>query len=111
MDVSHVCMAQRESFTPRTIEAIDPDRDRFVRIFGTVIQKNEDSIMVDDGTGSLEVFLDAEPLKDLAEKQTVRIFGRILPTPDSFELQGEIVQDADGVDRDTYNTVMQNVQQ
>ena len=53
----------------------------------------------------MEVFLEDEQMEDLKEGQRIRILGRVLPTPDSFELQGEVVQDFSDVDPELYDRV------
>ena len=89
----------------KDIESIDPREDIRVRIVGTVLSMDDDSISVDDSTGSVDVFIEEEKIEELEEGQRVRIFGRVLPTPDSFEIQGEIVQDFSSVDPDLYGRI------
>ncbi len=90
----------------RKIEEIDPKNDIRVRIACTVLEKNEDSILVDDGTGTTEIFVDKEDLEGIEEEKTIRVIGRVLPTPDSFEIQGEIIQEMNGVELDLYDEVL-----
>ncbi len=90
----------------RKIEDIDPKKDIRVRIACTVLEKDEDSILVDDGTGTTEIFIDKEDLIDIEDEETIRIIGRVLPTPDSFEIQGEIVQKMKDTDMDLYDEVL-----
>ncbi|MFB6209526.1 MAG: OB-fold nucleic acid binding domain-containing protein [Candidatus Nanohaloarchaea archaeon] len=96
---------RRAPAEPKDIEQIDPQRDIRVRIVGTVISKGEESVTLDDGTGSTEVFMQEEELEEVEEGERIRVLGRILPTPDSFEVQAEIVQDLASVDMETYDTV------
>lgn len=91
----------------RSIDEVNPREDIRIKIVCTVIDKKEDSVVVDDGTGKTEVFLDTEELEEIDEKKRVRIFGRVLPTPESFELQGEIVQEMDDVDFDLYKKILE----
>lgn len=100
---------KRETSEPKDIEDIDPKNDIRVRIIGTVLEKEEDSIMIDDGTGSTEAFLDKDDLEDLEEGEHIRILGRVLPTPDSFEIQGEIIQKLKNVDIELYKQVKNKV--
>lgn len=100
---------RRAPARPRQITDIDPREDIRVRIVGTVLETDEDSIMIDDGTGTTEVFLDQDDIAELEENDRVRILGRVLPTPDSFEIQGEIVQPMDGIDTDLYDKVRNTV--
>lgn len=96
---------RRAPARPKDIEEIDAQNDIRVRVIGTVLSIEDDSISLDDGTGSVEVFLEEEQMEDLEESQRVRVFGRVLPTPDSFELQGEVVQDFSDVDPELQDRV------
>jgi len=96
---------RRAPARPKNIEEIDPKDDIRVRVIGTVLSVEDDSISLDDGTGTVEVFLEEEKMEDLEENQRIRILGRVLPTPDSFEIQGEIVQDFSDVDPELYDRV------
>lgn len=89
----------------KTVENINSDEDIRVRIIGTVIEANADSVMVDDGSGATEVFLDADDLESVKDGQRVGVIGRVLPTPESFEIQGEIVQDMSELNMELYNKV------
>ena len=96
---------RRAPARPKKIEEIDPQSDIRVRITGTVLSIEQDSVSVDDGSGTVEVFLEEEDLDELEESQRIRVLGRVLPTPDSFEIQGEIVQDFSGVDQELHDRV------
>lgn len=96
---------RRKPAVLKDIKNITPGEDVRVRIIGTVLEANQDSIMLDDGTGAIEVFLDQEDLNSIKESQRVRVFGRVLPTPESFEIQGEIVQDMEDLNMETYRKV------
>lgn len=96
---------RRAPAQPRDIDSINPRQDIRVRIVGTILEKAEDSAMIDDGSGTTEVFLDQDDLDQIEESQKVRIIGRVLPTPDSFEVQGEIVQQLGEKDIELYNRV------
>jgi hypothetical protein len=96
---------RRAPAEPKELDEVDPQNDIRIRVVGTIISKDEDSISLDDGTGSTEVFLEEEQMEGLEEGQRIRIFGRVLPTPDSFELQGEVVQDFSEVDPELQDRV------
>ena len=96
---------RRAPARPKKIDEINQQNDIRVRITGTVLSKDDDSISIDDGSGTVEVFADEDSLEDLEENQRVRVLGRVLPTPDSFEIQGEIVQDFSGVDQELHDRV------
>jgi uncharacterized protein YdeI (BOF family) len=96
---------RRAPARPKEIEEINPQQDIRVRIVGTVLSKDDDSFSLDDGSGSVEVFTEEDMMEDIEEGQRVRVLGRVLPTPDSFEIQGEIVQDFSGIDQDLHDRV------
>lgn len=96
---------RRAPARPKKIEEINPKEDLKVRVTGTLVSVEDDSVSLDDGTGTVEVFLEEEMIGDLDESQRVRVFGRVLPTPDSFEIQGEVIQDFSQVDPDLQSTV------
>ncbi|MDY6769029.1 MAG: OB-fold nucleic acid binding domain-containing protein [Candidatus Nanohaloarchaea archaeon] len=100
---------QRQAATPRDVTDIDAENDVRVRVLGTVLETRQDSLMLDDGTGTVEVFVDADDLDQVQDGQRVRVFGRVLPTADSFELQAELVQDMADLDMDMYEEVVDAV--
>lgn len=96
---------RRAPARPKKIDEIEPQSDIRVRIVGTVLSKEDDSVSIDDGSGTVEVFMEEEDLEEVEENQRIRVLGRVLPTPDSFEIQGEIVQDFSGVDQELHDRV------
>jgi hypothetical protein len=79
----------------RRVNGIKPD-DMRVSLIGTVIDKADDGIVLDDGTGKIDISL-AEPVK-FEPRSLVRVLGRVIPMEGGFQLQGEIVQDMTGLD-------------
>lgn len=96
---------RRAAAKPKDIEDINPQTDIRARIVGTVISMEEESVTVDDGTGSTEVFVQEEDIEDIEENDRIRVLGRILPTPDSFEVQGEAVHILDDEEAELYDRV------
>ncbi|MFB6158848.1 MAG: OB-fold nucleic acid binding domain-containing protein [Candidatus Nanohalobium sp.] len=96
---------RRAPARPKKIDEINPQSDIRVRIVGTVLSLEEDSVSLDDGSGTVEVFIEEEELEELEEGQRIRVLGRVLPTPDSFEIQGEIVQDFSSIDQELHDRV------
>ena len=90
---------------PKKVEEINPKQDLKVRVTGTLVSVGNDSVSLDDSTGTVEIFLEDDMIDGLEEGQRVRVFGRVLPTPDSFEIQGEIVQDFSNVDPELQSRV------
>jgi len=74
-----------------------------VRLLGTVIDKKDNVVVLDDGTGKINITF--EETVDLGMNQLVRVFGRVIPMEEGFEMQGEIIQDMKDVDLDLYKKV------
>ncbi|MCX6814031.1 MAG: replication protein RepA [Candidatus Aenigmarchaeota archaeon] len=91
----------REGFVKRRIPSVERRiaeimaEDMRVSLIGTVIDKQEDSIILDDGTGKITIGFD-NPV-EIETDQMVRVFGRVIPLEQGFELQGEILQDMNGI--------------
>lgn len=90
---------KRFTAEPKKVEDVTPDDIR-VRIAGVVINREEDSFLLDDGTGSVRV-MDVD--KEL-ETNKVRVIGKVMPSEDSWTLQAEAIQEWE-VDGDLHNEV------
>lgn len=95
-DFEEVMVRKRMPCVERKIAEITPT-DMRVRVLGTVIDKGEEKIVLDDGTGKIEIGFD-EPV-NVEINQFVRVFGRVIPMEMGVELQGEIIQDMSELDR------------
>lgn len=93
---------RRQAAFEKKISEISKDDVR-VRLLGLVIDKKGSTIVLDDGTGSINVMF-AEPVETEANKR-VRVFGKVMPAEKGFEIQGEILQDMSKVDFDLYKKV------
>jgi hypothetical protein len=78
--------------------------DTMVRILGTALEVREGDFTLDDGEGQLVVIADPDRVSQLRDGQRVRVLGRIFKDPEPV-LQGEIIQDMDGLDLDLYARV------
>ena len=86
----------------KTIKEIKPEDIR-VRILGTILALSEGEMIIDDGSGKLEIFFDdQQQLVNLREGQLARVVTRILPLANGFEARGEVVQNLDGFDLGLY---------
>lgn len=74
-----------------------------VRLLGTVIDKKDNVVVLDDGTGKINIVF-SEDVETETNKR-VRVFGRVIPAEEGFELQGELLQDMDGIDLELYRKV------
>jgi hypothetical protein len=75
-----------------------------VSLIGTVIDSADDGIVLDDGTGKIDVTLNEKPA--VSSGGLARVFGRVVPMENGFQLQGEIVQDMSGLDMELLNKVL-----
>ena len=87
--------------TEKKISEIQPETDVRVKIIGTVIGSGESSLLIDDGSGKIEVVFD-EQLNYLDQGQLVKVITRVLPLIDGFECKGECVQILDNFNVDLY---------
>lgn len=94
---------RRAPARPRRIADINPEEDIRVRILGHVVARSENSITLDDKSGTCEIVLDEQTVP---EAKMVRVFARVLPLEDGYELRAEIVQDMSGMDMELYKKVM-----
>lgn len=89
----------------RKIKEINPETDSKVRVIGTVLNKTENSLMLDDGEGTVQIFADSKALQNVVERKIVRVIGHILPGASAFDIKAEIVQDMTGLNLKTHETV------
>lgn len=82
----------------QSIGDIDGDEVR-VAVIGTMVDKSESEVVVDDGAGKIEVEFDlSENLDDFEEGSKIRVIGR----PQGNSIGGEALQDFSGFDLDLY---------
>ena len=93
---------RRMAAAPRRISEIEPEKDIRVQILGRVIDKTDGTLVIDDGSAKAEIIVD-ENNADISD--VVRVFARVLPLEEGFELRAEIVQDMSQLDMDLYKKV------
>ena len=99
-------MAFTNNYSKRKITDINPASDYKVKIFGLVIDKRQDAIMVDDGTGKVKVFVDLPvTLQKISVNQFVAVFGSALSLENGFDIRADIIQDMTGLDINIYKKV------
>lgn len=75
-----------------------------VSFIGTIVDKGEGKIAVDDGSGNVEILFEDEIIKDLKTGKVVRVVGKV----DSDGLiNGEAVQDFSKFNISLYKEVME----
>lgn len=104
-------------FTPRSKPSAKPRRiseiktaDEQVQVVGLVVDKKESVLVLDDGSGRLNVlFEDPTLVEDLEVGSKVRVFGTPLNVAETHEIHAEIIQRLDDLDLDLYREVMHEV--
>ncbi len=87
--------------SPKKIIDINPEKDVRIRLLGKIIDKSDGTIVLDDGSTTTTIVTDATcEVNDM-----VRIFARVLPLEDGFELRGEIVQNVNKLDMELYKKI------
>ncbi len=94
---------KRQPAVPRKITDINPETDIRVRVLGHVIDKSEGVLVVDDGTSKSEIITDEFDAFDVDD--LVRIFARVLPLENGYELRAEIIQKMNSMDMELYKKV------
>lgn len=84
----------------KTVDSIQPETDVRIRLTGTVIDVNSTALVLDDGTGKIEIIFEDHPQVNVG--QMVRVVTRVLPLIDGFQCRGEAIQTMDGFDTDLY---------
>lgn len=87
----------------KKVSEIHPESDVRVRLIGTIIDSSPNSIVLDDGSGKIEVYFEEPP--KVRNGQLVRIIVRILPLIDGYECKGEVIQSLDGFNLELYKKV------
>ncbi len=87
------------------------DSDIRIRVIGTVLEVQDQSIILDDGTGKLKATFEM-PINTSPQK-LVRIIGRVMPAEGNLpisgdiaqhgiEIRGEVLQNMDKLDLDVF---------
>ena len=93
-------------YTKKKIGEINPQVDLKVNILGFVVDKKEDTIVLDDGSKKIRVFMDnPTAVEKININQLIRVFGSTLPTEDGFEIKADVFQDLSSLNIDLYKKV------
>lgn len=89
----------------KSIEDVSGEETR-VAIIGTIVDKGDSEVVIDDGTGKTEVNFDlSRDLSDFKDGNKVRVIGR----PQGNGIDGEAIQDFSGFDLDLYEKIMDKI--
>jgi len=95
---------RRMPAVPRKIADINPETDIRVRLLGKIIDKFNGTAVLDDGSGKAEIIME-ENFDKVDTNDSVRIFCRVLPLENGYELRAEIVQNMKQLDMDLYKKI------
>jgi len=99
-------MPFKNHYIKRIITKINPDTDLKVKLMGFVVDKKDDMIMLDDGSGKVKVFVDIPGMiEKININQLVRVFGSTLPTEDGFEIKADAIQELSNLNINLYKKV------
>jgi uncharacterized protein YdeI (BOF family) len=99
-------MPFRDHYAKRKIAEINPEVDLRVKIMGTVVDKKDDTMVVDDGNGKIKIFVDTPTMiEKININQLVRVFGSTLPTDEGFEIKTDAIQDLSNLNINLYKRV------
>ena len=99
-------MPFRDHYIKKKIPEINPEVDLKVNIQGIVVDKKDDTIVIDDGNGKVKVFVDMPGMVEkINVNQLIRVFGSTLPTEEGFEIKVDAVQDLTNLNINLYKKV------
>jgi len=70
---------------------------------GIVINKEDNSFVLDDGTGQVSVFLENNNVKN---SDYIRVFGNLINFENGIELQAEFIQDLNKIDKKLHQKIL-----
>ncbi|MHA1267214.1 MAG: hypothetical protein ACTSRS_18400 [Candidatus Helarchaeota archaeon] len=90
-------------------EISDREIDKNIKILGSIIEANPNYILLDDGTGQIQIVLNDDTKVSgeeiLEVGALVRAFGICNKVEGKFLLSGKIIQDMRGLDLELYQRV------
>ncbi len=99
-------MPYKDHYVKRKIEEINPETDSKIKIMGFVVDKKDDTLILDDGSKKAKVFVDNIAIVEKMNiNQLIRVFGSTLPTDEGFEIKADAVQDLSNLNINLYKKV------
>ncbi len=77
------------------------ERDIRIRLLGTIIDKQEDFIVLDDGTGKIKI----GGQTTLEQNQLIRVIGKVVVGENGVEIQSEFIQNMEKLDLELLKAV------
>ena len=99
-------MPYKDHYVKKKIEEINPETDLKVNIIGFVVDKKDDTIVLDDGSSKVNVFVDVPSIMEkINVNQLVGVFGSALPTDNGFDIKADFIQDLTNLNINLYKKV------
>ena len=99
-------MPYKDHYVKKKIEEINPETDLKIKLLGFVVDKKDDTFILDDGSKKVKVFVDNPAIVEKMNiNQLIRIFGSTLPTDEGFEIKADVVQDLSNLNINLYKKV------
>ena len=99
-------MPNKNHYPLRKIVEINPETDFRVKIMGIVVDKKDDTIVVDDGTDKVKEFVDLPSILDKVNvNHLVAVFGATIPTDLGIDIKANVIQNLTGLDINLYKKV------
>ncbi len=99
-------MPFKNHYLKKIVSEINPDTDLKVNLIGFVVDKKDDTVVLDDGSGKVSIFVDVPSLiEKINVNQIVRVFGSTLPTDNGFEIKADFIQDLTNLNINLYKKV------
>jgi hypothetical protein len=99
-------MPYKDHYVKKKIEEINPETDLKVKIMGFVVDKKDDTIILDDGSKKVKVFVDDPSIVERMNiNQLIRVFGSTLPTDEGFEIKADATQDLSNLNINLFKKV------
>ncbi|MBI4895866.1 MAG: hypothetical protein HY831_05225 [Candidatus Aenigmarchaeota archaeon] len=89
---------KRAGAVRRQISKIDKAKDIRVRLVGKVVEKYNESLLLEDESGKREIKMDSSTIQSINIGENIRVFCRVLED----ELIVELLQDMNNLDLDLY---------
>ena len=99
---------RRAPAIPLKIEQLKENKENRIAIVGTVISKNPEiaSFILDDGESKVLVITNSnQDFEKVKEGQFIRVLGKVWGEADEAEVQAEIVQDFNQLDKELYTKI------
>jgi len=100
-------MAFNNSYPEKKINEITSN-DTKLRVLGFIVDKNDDALIIDDGTGKMRIFVESKELIDNFDiNQLVRVFGNLIAIDQDVELRSDIIQDMSNFDLELHKKTIE----